>query len=178
MAHMVTGPYSMLEHVKDRRAHEERLKWYEDHEGQGNRGLSGGGGYYMIGTIHLNAELGKDNDSRFWKRHTIQLGGFISNRIMHDGVWMHKSQQIELQGQYQRFEYRFRNYQRFAGVNLGLNRRFPIVKNHFNFILGFYTQVGTTLTNRYEQEIVTFSPPQETPFTKSIERLEDFYGHT
>jgi hypothetical protein len=105
---------------------------------------------------YLSAELGKSTStSPFWRKHTVQVGVFMSNQLVKDEMALFNEQTTltsNTTATITRDTYALVQKQRFLGATVGLNRRFRIV-NRVQFVTGLHAQAGVAVVHKYEQRL-------------------------
>lgn len=139
--------------------------------------LWGNPGVQLLHDYCFNVELSKNSpDSRFWKKHTIQLGVFISNQSKKGNMALANERVVISSNDTTLFvdKYSIVQKQQFAGINAGINKRIILTKQ-LQFLTGFHLQGGIAFLHRYNQQLDSSNYYHQNWTTKTT-KLPDLKG--
>ncbi len=117
--------------------------------------IYGSPGIQRLHTYYINTELFKSSpSSRFWKKHTIQTGLLITNKLVKKGLALGNQGYIDLPPDTILYTnlYTLVQKQQFLGVNAGINKRFKISKR-LVFLTGIHVQGSFAFIHNYNQQL-------------------------
>ncbi|MGZ3853893.1 MAG: hypothetical protein ACXVBX_13940 [Flavisolibacter sp.] len=117
-------------------------------------GLYGNPAVQIQRNYSANAEWYKSSTkSRFWKKHTIQIGFLLSNRLTKGNMGLENQKVIVTSTDTALFSdvLWLTQKQQFAGINTGITRRGRIC-NSVTFITGFHFEAGVAFFHKYTQK--------------------------
>jgi hypothetical protein len=132
-------------------------------------GLYGNPGIEILRNYYLTAEWDKNSpESRFWKKHTIQLELLVSNRLRKDNMALLNERFVVSPNDTTLFRdtYSLVQKQQFFGAGIGLNRRIKI-SNKLQFLTGLHLQGSLALVHHYHQQWDSSSYHHQTRTTKT-----------
>jgi hypothetical protein len=116
-------------------------------------GLFGSPGIQITRDYYLNVEWHKSSSqSRFWKKHTLQTGFFVTNELTKDNMGLENEKYVVSPGDtaFYQDQYFIVQKQQFLGANIGLNRRMKI-SNRIQFLTGLNLQGDFAFVHKYHQ---------------------------
>ena len=136
-------PYTIPKFIKEPEAYQNMIDSYE------TDGYSAGGLRSVPKQYYINVELG-NKESKFWSKYSLQTGVSIGSRLSSKTALSNLKVNYADQS-YVQEHYYFTQNQRFVGANLGLRRRFGLLKN-FNFLVGLETEARVSVEHNYTQQ--------------------------
>lgn len=123
--------------------------------------LYGNPGIQQLHTFYFTVEWKVDSPlSLFWKKHTIQAGLLITNRVVQEAGAVAR-QGFSYSPDTVRYEdkYSLLKKQQFLGGQVGINRRFNISKK-LQFFSGLHVQGSFAIVHHYQQQLdsSTYAP--------------------
>ena len=115
-------------------------------------GLTGNPSSPWMQHVYLDVEWrGKDADNRFWKKHGLITGLYITENMQRStGSLSVRTEQVAPVFMVTEVAWSFRQQMRFAGVHAGLIRRFSVARR-IDLCASFDAQAGWALNHRYAQ---------------------------
>jgi hypothetical protein len=139
--------------------------------------LYGNPGVQQLHTIYFTAEWKVDSSlSLFWKKHTLQAGLLITNKIAQSaGAVANERFSYSPDTVLHEDRYSLLKNQQFLGGQIGLNRRYHISKK-FQLFSGLHLQGSFAVVHHYEQQLdsITFAPTRG--WTSNTSRLPHLKG--
>ncbi len=116
-------------------------------------GIIGNPSSYLSHTFYLNTEWQKEQSgSRFWRRHTITAGVLATAKATRSvGQLEYKRYFITPDTGYIQQTYSVTQKQQLFGLNIGLNRIFPVAKKT-NIIAGLHMQTAIAAIHSYQHQ--------------------------
>lgn len=137
--------------------------------------ITGNGGYGAFHNVFINAEVVKNSpESRFWKKHAVQSGVFISNRLVSEGSTL-ENRHVSPDTTFYYDRYRLKQHLQFLGLNAGLNRRSRL-SNKLQFVVGLHLQGAVAVVHSYQHHLDSSTFKSGRGWQSNITQLADAKG--
>lgn len=141
--------------------------------------LYGNPGIQYPQTLYLTTEWKVETPlSRFWKKHTLQAGLLLTNKIRQEtGALANQYSTYSQDSAFHEHKYSLRKEQQFLGLQLGINRRYNLSKK-LNLFSGFQVQGSFALIHRYYQQLDSSTYTPSTGWVRTTNHLPALKGKT
>jgi hypothetical protein len=148
MKSTLNNPLTIAEFLKDPASYNDYLNSLTYNSLYGNPGIQ------YVKTFYLTTEWKVDRPlSRFWKKHTLQAGLLITNKIRRPtGAFANQYFTNSPDTVLHEDKYSLQKEQQFFGGQLGINRRYHLSKK-LDFFSGFHIQGSFALIHHYQQQL-------------------------
>jgi hypothetical protein len=147
-----TNPFTAINYLEDPYAYSSFINNITYNTLYGNPGITNLKTFYFSTEWKLDAP-----ESRFWKKHTIQAGLLLTNRIKTGaGSLENKFDTYSPDRVINTHKYTLNKQEQFLGLQLGLNRRFKLGKQ-LQFVTGFHAQGSYSIIHKYTQSLDTLT---------------------
>jgi hypothetical protein len=140
-------------------------------------GIFGNPGTQILRDYYMNVEWQRNpSESRFWKKHSLQTGFFVSSQLVKDKMGFENERYVVAPGDtaFYQDQYFVAQEQQFIGANIGLNKRARI-SNKLQFLTGVYIQGGFAFVHKYSH-LWDSSVFRNQTWTSKITVLPSFEG--
>ena len=167
----VNNPLTIAEFLKDPVSYKNYLNSLTYNSLYGNPGIQYPKTFYLTTEWKVNTPL-----SRFWKKHTIQAGLLITNKIRQEtGALANQYFTYFPDTVLHEHKYSLQKELQFFGGQLGINRRHNLSKK-LDFFSGFHVQGSFALTHYYNQQLDSSTYKPSIGWVRTTNRLPALKG--